>query len=202
MKTLSALLLLCFCEACALEPGEIVDPASGSMETASVQQMTPKTNVDIPAVPLAPDYRSWALVLKEVQRTDSGQVRDIYVNSIGASGGKGGSFPNGTVMVMDLFAAQKDGAGNATVDADGKLVKGALLKTFVMGKDAGWGAKVDPALQNGDWLYAAYGADLAPLTDSTTSCFACHLPLGASKDWVHRYDELQGGLHPVVPSGG
>ena len=84
-----------------------------------------------------------------IQRADAKQIRDIYVNSVGASSKAGGKFDNGTVSVMEVYAAQAGPDGALIKGADGNLVKGNLLKVFVMGKDAGWGDSVSAGLKNG-----------------------------------------------------
>ncbi len=136
---------------------------------------------------LPANYRGWAKYLSAVQRPDAKQVRDIYMNPTGASGTAAG-FPNGTLFVMENYAAAANADGTLQQGADGKLVKGALLRVFVMGKNAGWGASAPESLKNGDWIYAAYLADGAKAPESTATCRACHLPL-ANEDFVHRYDE-------------
>jgi hemoglobin len=57
-----------------------------------------------------------------------------------------------------------------------------------MGKGAGWGQAVPPALRNGNWVYASFlpGGAVAP--DDLNACRTCHLP-AAGKDYVQRYDE-------------
>lgn len=134
------------------------------------------------------NYRGWAKYLSAVQRPDAKQVREIYMNPTGASGTAAAGFPNGTLFVMENYAAAANADGTLQQGADGKLVKGALLRVFVMGKNAGWGASAPESLKNGDWIYAAYLADGAKAPESTATCRACHLPL-ANKDFVHRYDE-------------
>jgi hypothetical protein len=147
-------------------------------------------NVELPPLTVADNYRAWPTFLLNVQRSDSAQVRDIYINDVGATAEAGAPFPEGTTMVMDLFAAQKDAGGTLLTNDDGTLLKGDLLKIFVMGKQTGWGQYAESGLQNGDWMYAAYQADrVTELTDPVSACFGCHLPLGESKDWVQRYDE-------------
>jgi Cytochrome P460 len=138
-------------------------------------------------LPLPADYKSWPKFLMEVQKGEAKQVRDIYINTIGARTQAGQSFPNGTVMVMELYKAKMDGDKLAT-GMDGKLVKGDLAKVFVMGKEQGWGDKLPDSLKNGDWIYAAYDATSKPLMEDFTKCRACHTPM-AQKDFVHRYDE-------------
>jgi Cytochrome P460 len=135
------------------------------------------------------NYRSWPKFLSAVQRPDAKQVREIYMNTAAGSGTAANGFPNGTVFVMENFAAAENPDGTLKLGADGKLVKAALLRVFVMGKNEGWGASAPEGLKNGDWIYAAYLASGEKAADSTIACRACHLPLTASKDFVHRYDE-------------
>ncbi|MEO8806126.1 MAG: cytochrome P460 family protein, partial [Burkholderiaceae bacterium] len=135
------------------------------------------------------NYRSWPKFLSAVQRPDAKQVREIYMNTTATAGTAAKGFPNGTVFVMENFAAAANPDGTLKQGPDGKLVKGELLRVFVMGKNEGWGAAAPEGLKNGDWIYAAYmtGGEKAP--DSTLTCRACHLPITADKDFVHRYDE-------------
>jgi hypothetical protein len=136
------------------------------------------------------DYKSWPKFLSGIDRPDNKQVREIYINSVGAKTAKGGKFANGTVSIMELYKAQENADGTVVKSTDGKMVKGALLKVFVMGKGEGAGETAPTGLKNGDWVYSAYLADgktVAP--DPIASCRGCHLPLGEAKDFVHRYDE-------------
>lgn len=134
------------------------------------------------------DYKTWPKFLSAVQRPDAKQVREIYMNPTARNASAGGAFPNGTVLVMENYAARSRADGTLETGADGKLVKGDLLRVFVMGKNSGWGADVIEPLRNGNWVYAAWlpGGQRAP--DDTNTCRACHLPL-SGKDFVHRYDE-------------
>ncbi len=142
-------------------------------------------------------YKSWPKFLMNVQRGDAKQVRDIYINPIGARAQKGQPFANGTTMVMENYAAKPG--------ADGKLAKGELLRVFVMGKGEGWGDSAPQGLKNGDWVYAAYMADgVTRAPEPAAACRSCHLPL-TQVDFVHRYDEYfvtrEGGTYRG-PSGG
>ena len=104
-------------------------------------------------------------------------------NATAASG-----FANGTIFVMENYAARVRPDGTLETGADGKLVKGDLIRVFVMGKNAGWGVDVLEPLRNGNWVYAAWLPSGQKAPDDTNTCRACHLPL-ASKDFVPRYDE-------------
>jgi Cytochrome P460 len=137
------------------------------------------------ALPL--DYKAWPKFLVDIPKGEAKQVRDIYINPTGVRAAPGQNFPNGTVMVMEIYKAKTDG-DKLAMGPDGKLVKGDLAKVFVMGKDQGWGNGVPENLKNGDWLYAAYDATSKPIMEDFNKCRTCHLPL-AQKDFVHRYDE-------------
>ncbi len=138
-------------------------------------------------------YKTWPSTLLNVQRADAKQIRDIYVNSIGASSKAGGKFDNGTVSVMEIYAAQAGADGALIKGADGNLVKGNLLKVFVMGKGDRWGDSAPAGLKNGDWIYSSFmpdGKTTAP--DPIAACRTCHLTnaaIGESKDFFARYDE-------------
>lgn len=135
------------------------------------------------------DYRSWPIFLNHVDRPDLKQVRDIWINPIGARARSGQDFANGTQLVMALYAAKTHPDGTLLTVAGGKLVKDKLLKVFIMGKDAGWGQGAPEGLKNGDWIYAAYLADAkTPSGDPSGPCRTCHLPL-AGQDFVFRSDE-------------
>ena len=140
-------------------------------------------------LPVPAGYKSWPKYLSAVQRPDAKQVREIYMNTVATAGTAAKGFPNGTVFVMENYAAAANPDGSLKQGADGKLVKAELLRVFVMGKNEGWGASAPEGLANGDWIYAAYLGSGEKSADSTLTCRACHLPLTASKDFVHRYDE-------------
>jgi len=135
------------------------------------------------------NYKSWPTMLAGVQRPDAKQVRDIYIDPKGAQTKAGAPFPDGTIMVMENYAAKIRPDGSLETGPDGKLVKDKVVRIFVMEKAKGAGADVPDALKNGDWVYAAFTSDGARTDDSYLPCRACHVPLTASKDFVHRYDE-------------
>lgn len=134
-------------------------------------------------------YRDWPKFLSAVQRPDAKQVREIYMNKVATKGNPAAGFPNGTVFVMENYAAQAEADGSLKKGPDGKLVKGDLLRVFVMGKNKGWGEDQPEALRNGNWVYASYLADGKKGPENTAACRTCHAPLTQSKDFVHRYDE-------------
>ena len=157
---------------------------------ASMEADKPVAVVKDGQLQLPAGYKRWAEFLPAVQRGDAKQVREIYMNAAALKGSADKGFPNGSVFVMENYEAQTELDGKTLKKGpDGKLVKGPLLRVFVMGKNAGWG--MDPAEQpaNGNWVYASYLADGSKGPENLGSCRACHAPLTQSKDFVHRYDE-------------
>lgn len=134
------------------------------------------------------DYKHWPKFLSAVQRPDAKQVREIYMNPAARDASAQSGFPNGTVFVMENYAARANADGSLLRGPDGQLVKGDLLRIFVMGKNAGWGTDVPESLRNGNWVYAAWLPNGQKAPDDLATCRACHLPL-ANKDFVPRYDE-------------
>lgn len=132
-------------------------------------------------------YEKFPVFLKEIQKKNA--VRDLYINKAGAASHKGEAFPDGTQLVMAIFKAKADADGHLVKGSDGKLVKDKLAKVYLMEKKAGWGASAPANLKNGDWIFSAFSGEGKRIEVDYAKCRNCHLPLGASKDFVHRYDE-------------
>lgn len=142
-------------------------------------------------------YKSWPKFLTEVQKAGAKQVRELYVNPTGHKTAAGGTFPNGTVFVMENYAAAQNADGSLKTGPDGKLVKDKLLRVFVMGKGEGWGQAAPDNLKNGNWVYASYLADGKPGPEKAAACRTCHLG-EAKNDFVfgaNEYFKLRGQLN-------
>jgi hypothetical protein len=135
------------------------------------------------------DYKSWPKFLSAVQRPDAKQVREIYMSPNATAATPAAGFPDGTMLVMENYAAQANADGSLKTDGEGKLVKGDLLRVFVMGKNHGWGQDVIEPLRNGNWIYTSYTGAGSKGPEDLNSCRVCHAPLTASKDFVHRFEE-------------
>ena len=133
------------------------------------------------------NYKSFPTFIKGVQKPNA--IRDLYINKTGAEAHLGKPFDNGSILVMEVYNAQKDANGGFEKDSEGNLIKDGLAKVLVMQKGEGWGMQAPEGLKNGDWIYAAFKTNGDRLKPDHTKCRSCHLPLGDSKDYVHRYDE-------------
>lgn len=172
------------------KPLVIAALAAATLAGCGLMSMTPQTVVPLQdgEVPLPAGYSGWPKFLSAVQRPDAKQVREIYVNPTGFNSKTGQPFAHGTTLVMENYAAQLDAAGAPVMSADGKLVKGKLLRVFVMSKGPGFGSTVPAELKNGEWAYASFDASGGKTADTLGPCRTCHLPQ-SGKDFVFRYDE-------------
>ena len=167
---------------------QLIGLAAASALLAGCATAPPPKPLNDGELALPADYKAWPMFLPAVQRADAKQVREIYMNKIGAAATAAGGFANGTVFVMENYAAKANGDGTLATGPDGKLVKGELLRVFVMGKGEGWGQAVVAPLRTGNWVYTSYLANGQKGPEDLTTCRACHIP-AASKDFVLRYDE-------------
>jgi hemoglobin len=161
--------------------------ALGACTQMQPMQSKAPTKDGEPTVPA--NFKTWPKMLTDIQRPDAKQVRDMYIDPAGAKTRAGEPFPYGTIMVMENYAAVAKPDGTLETGADGKLVRGPLLRIFVMEKAKGAGMDVPEALRNGEWVYASYAADGKKTDDNLMACRGCHLTVPANKDFVHRYDE-------------
>jgi plastocyanin len=129
-----------------------------------------------------------------VDRYDIKQYRELYASSQAAVDAMkaGRPLPNGTVLTLIQYKAQVDAAGNPVKDAKGRFMKGDLIAHAVMEKRTGWGAEYPAEWRNGEWEYAAFGAD-GKLNEKANykGCFECHKP-HEKQDFVISLAALRG----------
>jgi plastocyanin len=120
-----------------------------------------------------------------VDRHDNKQYRELWGTADAVTALKAGRpLPSGSVLTLIQYKAQVDTAGNPIKGPSGKFVKGDLIAYTVMEKRTGWGAEYPEAWRNGEWEYAAFGAD-GKLNEKANykGCFECHKP-HAKTDFV------------------
>ena len=126
-----------------------------------------------------------------LDRPDTRQIRSVYANDVAASvvDGNQASYPYGSVVVMETWAALKDTDNNAILTAEGRFQKdaAALPTVFAMRKEKGFGAAYGPN-RNGEWEYVSYNMDksFATAPQNSFTCATCHTQAGQGKDWVFR----------------
>ena len=128
-----------------------------------------------------------------IDRYDVKQYRELYGTAAAVKAAREGTpIPSGSVLTLVQYKAQVDGQGSPIKDAGGRFVKGDLIAYTVMEKRAGWGTEYPDDLRNGDWEYAAFGAD-RKLNDKANykGCFQCHKP-HEKQDFVISLAKLAG----------
>jgi plastocyanin len=113
-----------------------------------------------------------------VDRHDTKQYRELWGTPDAVAAMKAGRpLPSGSVLTLVQYKARLDASGAPVKGADGRFVKGDLIAYTVMEKRAGWGAEYPAEWRNGEWEYAAFGADGTLNTKANyTACFQCHKP--------------------------
>jgi ketosteroid isomerase-like protein len=124
--------------------------------------------------------RDYATAMRRVRGTafdENSGLTTVFANDAAAStvGFSQQRYPEGAVIIMEFAEPQRDGEGELLRDAQGALLKGAILHVDVMRRAA-------------EWEYASYGPDGSVLDapDKAGHCAACHRSAGASRDFVFR----------------
>ena len=140
-------------------------PLLSVLVLAAVARAAEPAHVEYPA-----GFRQWAVVKSMVIYSDKhplfaqfGGFHSVYVNAKGLPAmTKGGSFPDGSVLVFDLLEAR---------DENGAYVEGDRKLTAVMVKDR---QRYKPT---GGWGFDAFKGDSRTeraVTDAAGQCFSCH----------------------------
>lgn len=128
-----------------------------------------------------------------LDRHDVKQYRELYGTPEAVRAAREGKpIPSGSVLTLVIYKAQADASGALVKDASGRFVKGDLIGFTVMEKRTGWGTEYPADLRNGEWEYAAFGAD-GKLNEKAnyTGCFQCHKPY-ETQDFVISMASLAG----------
>ena len=135
-----------------------------------------------------------------VDRYDIKQYRELYASTQAAVEAMkaGKALPGGTVLTLVQYKAQVDAAGTPIKDPKGRFIKGDLIAHTVMEKRAGWGTEYPAEWRNGEWEYAAFGAD-GKLNEKANykGCFQCHKP-HEKMDYVISLAAVRGAAAPTT----
>lgn len=145
------------------------------------------TKIKLPA-----DYRSTFTNYLNIDRTQNDdQIIHMFANDIAEKGMKEtGKFPNGSVLVAEVYKAKKDDKGEVIESQLGSRIRGKFALIAIMEKQAGWGANFSEEHRNGDWDFAAYKPDGTLHTGKDLdACRACHAPL-TDQDHVFSFEHI------------
>jgi hypothetical protein len=136
-------------------------------------------NVAAAEVAYPAGYRGWthvkSLILEEGHPLYElvGGLHHIYANPKAMKGYRTGRFPDGAVIVFDLFETSK--GGNAIAEGPRKLVAVMQRDGRKFKDTGGWGFE---GFAKGDPKQRAVGAQ------AKTACFGCHIEQAAKTDLV------------------
>jgi hypothetical protein len=121
-----------------------------------------------------------ASLLRQQEGTENpfGGIHHVYANAKALEGLKSGHYPDGAVLVFDLFDYQYQEDNHALVEGKRKLIG-------VMERDAKRFAAT------GGWGYEGFGEgkpDKRLVTDGGQGCYNCH---AAQKDKNYVFSELR-----------
>jgi cytochrome c553 len=146
-------------------------PADGSASSSFLPELV-RTEFPFPA-----DYES--TFVRYHTAYPGNQVRHYYANETAlAAAREGRALPDGSYLIVEIFAATLGSDGQPVRGADGRFVAGERVGFNVMAREAGWGERIPELLRNENWNYANLGVGHAVNTGaSQAACLACHVPL-------------------------
>jgi plastocyanin len=137
------------------------------------------------------NYRDTFTKLLTVDRSDNGQIRVIWGNSIAAANPLDEPYAYGSILLFEQYSSKMDSAGNLLLDDNGRQMPDTLAQILVQRKEVGFGEAYG-ANRNGEWEYVAYRPDgtFATAPENSGGCAACHLQVGSIRDYVYRRDRI------------
>ncbi|WP_089717798.1 cytochrome P460 family protein [Candidatus Entotheonella palauensis] len=145
-----------------------------------------------PQIQFPADYRTTFTNYLSLDRTQNAdQIMLLYANDIALKGVREtGEFPDGSILIGEVYKAQKDQDGKVIESQLGRRVRGPLALVAVMEKQKGWGQQFPAGLKNGDWDFAAFKPDGTDAKKDLNACRACHAPLTDLRH-VFSYEHLK-----------
>lgn len=121
------------------------------------------------------------LSLDRTQNDD--QIIRLFANDLALKTFKEtGEFPDGSVIVAEIYKAKKDKDGEVIESDLGRRIRDKFALIAVMEKRKGFGDDLPDNLKNGDWDFATFKPDGSVAKKDLNGCRACHAPL---KDQQH-----------------
>ncbi len=154
---------------------------------SATDEQQPRAGVGYPA-----DYATTFTHYATVERGDA-TIRDLYISPRALQGLRNtGRLPHDSVLVIELWQAAVDAAGEPLVDADGRFRKAEVLPALhVAHKRMDWNTTDFPgAARAGNWNFGSFDRESgAHVDENLTACFNCH-QANARNDFVYSAREL------------
>ena len=145
-----------------------------------------------PRIKYPSDYKQTFTNYLSLDRTQNpDQIIRLFANDIALKGVREtGEFPNGSILVGEIYKAKKDANDIPTESKLGRRIRSNLALIAVMEKQEGWGTLFPDGLKNADWDFAAFKPDGTVADKDLNQCRTCHSPL---KDLRHvfSYEHLK-----------
>jgi len=153
---------------------KFVSIMAASLLTASAAWAGPGDEVNFPS-----NYKSSFTPYLSLNRTQNhDQYIRLYINDQGLSGTQeDGQLAYGSVIVAEIYKAQKDSDGKVLTSALGQRIANKFALVAVMERRKGAAAAYPEGLGNDDWDFAAFKPDGQRAAKDLTACAACHAPL-------------------------
>jgi len=121
-------------------------------------------------------------------RINGKQLAVMYANEVAINSAKNGKLANGSKIIMEIYKAKLDEAGNKITDGAGLFEKGKFAAVAVMEKRSNWDASFNAEDRANDWGFAIYNTDGSP-KENKLECAACHTPL-SDNDYMFSFSSL------------
>lgn len=114
----------------------------------------------------------------------------LFANAAARDGARAdGKLPYGSVIVGEIYAAEKDADGNVIESQLGRRVPAELKAIVMMERQEGWDGQYPDELKVGDWEFDVFSPDGKNLGKDTTACRECHHPL-TETEFTFSYQHL------------
>ena len=100
-----------------------------------------------------------------------------------------GEFPNGSVLVAEVYSVQKNEDGTVKKSVLNRRIKDKLLLIAIMEKQANFAKTGTSKINTGNWDFGAYKPNGKAAPKDLDTCRACHAPLLES-DFVFSGEHL------------
>ncbi len=138
------------------------------------------------------DYRASDLHYATIDQPLRKMIHRLYANPTAVDAvRRGGPFPTGTRLIMEVHAARLDDAGRPLTDPDGGFLTAGPIAVYVMQKSAGQGEA--PSLRqrrSGEWTYGEFDPGGRHASDDVSGCVECH-HLRRYEDFVFSRQRLE-----------